>query len=108
LHAERCSIAFFFDVCGEIVIVKELLDVFATWDEVKASNILESLAWVREVWCLVWAVFIHEHCFIRGFDVWVEGTEKGPCFLVCCEQLVLVEGEVMTPVCSLRRIVVDQ
>ncbi len=24
----------------------------------------------------------------------VEGNEKGPCFLVCCEQLMLVEGEV--------------
>ncbi len=26
--------------------------------------------------------------------MWVEGDEKGPCFLVCCEQLVLVEGDV--------------
>ncbi len=29
LHAERCSAAFFFDVCGEMVVVKELLDISA-------------------------------------------------------------------------------
>jgi hypothetical protein len=40
--------AFFFVVCGEMVIVKELLDVSARWDEVKASYILELLAWVCE------------------------------------------------------------
>ncbi len=32
---------FFFDVCGEMVVVKELLDVSAGWDEVKALYILE-------------------------------------------------------------------
>ncbi len=26
--------------------------------------------------------------------MWVEGDEKGPCFLVCCERLVLVDGDV--------------
>ncbi len=83
-----------FDVCGDMVVVKELLDISAGWDEVKALYILESLAWVCEVRCLAWAVFIHERCFIRGFDVWEEGNEKGPCFLVCCEQLVLVERDV--------------
>ncbi len=45
--------AFFFDVCGEMVVVKELLDISAGWDEVKALYILESLAWVGEVQCLV-------------------------------------------------------
>ncbi len=44
--------AFFFDVCREMVIVKELLDVSAGWVEVKALYILESLAWVVEVGCL--------------------------------------------------------
>ncbi len=32
--------AFFLDVCREMVIVKELLDVSAGWDEVKTSYIL--------------------------------------------------------------------
>ncbi len=26
--------------------------------------------------------------------MWVVGNEKGPCLLVCCEQLVLVKGDV--------------
>ncbi len=77
--------AFFFDVCREMVVVKELLDVSARWDEVKALYILELPAWVGEVRCLAWAVFIHEHCFIRGCDVGEEGNKKGPCLLVCCE-----------------------
>ncbi len=41
--------AFFFHVCGEMVVVKELLDISAGWDEVKALYILELLAWVCEV-----------------------------------------------------------
>jgi hypothetical protein len=41
--------AFFFDVCGEMIVVKELLDVSARWDEVKSLYILESLARVGEV-----------------------------------------------------------
>ncbi len=88
--------AFFFDVCREMVVVKELLDVSARWNEVKALYILESSAWVGEVRCLAWAVFIHERCFIGGFDVGEEGNEneKGPCLLVCCERLVLVEGDI--------------
>ncbi len=77
--------AFFFDVCREMVVVKELLDISAGWDEVKALYILELLAWVGEVRCHAWAVFIHEHCFSGGFDVGEEGNKKGPCLLVCCE-----------------------
>ncbi len=77
--------AFFFNVCGEMIVVKELFDVSAGWDEFKDLYILESSAWVCEVQCFAWAAFIHERCFIRGFDVWEEGNEKGPCFLVCCE-----------------------
>ncbi len=46
---ERCGVAFFFDVCGEMVIVKELLDISAGWDEVKALYISELFAWVCEV-----------------------------------------------------------
>jgi hypothetical protein len=42
-------VAFFFDVCREMVVVKELFDVSAGWDEVKALYILESPAWVGEV-----------------------------------------------------------
>ncbi len=41
--------AFFFDVCGKMAVVKELLDISAGWDEVKALYILESSAWVGEV-----------------------------------------------------------
>ncbi len=41
--------AFFFDMCEEMAVVKELLDVSAGWDEVKALYILESMAWAREV-----------------------------------------------------------
>ena len=40
---------FFFDVCREMVVVKELLDISAGWDEVKALYILELPAWVGEV-----------------------------------------------------------
>ncbi len=40
---------FFFDVCREMVVVKELLDVSAGWGEVKSLYILESSAWVGEV-----------------------------------------------------------
>ncbi len=65
--------------------MKELLDVSAGYDEVKALYFLELLTWVHEVWCLMWAVFIHERCFIQGFDVWLVDNKTGPCFLVCCE-----------------------
>ncbi len=41
--------AFFFDVCREMALVKELLGVSAGWDEVKALYILELLAWVGGV-----------------------------------------------------------
>ncbi len=83
--------AFFFDVCREMVVVKEHLDVSAGWDEVKALYILELLAWVGEVQCLMWAVFIHEGCFIGGL-MWAKKATKN--LLVCCEGLVLVEGDV--------------
>ncbi len=48
--------AFLFDVCREMVVVKELLDVSAGWDEVKALYILESSAWDGEVQCLASSV----------------------------------------------------
>ncbi len=41
--------AFFFGVCRGMVVVKELLDASAGWDEVKALYILESPAWVGEI-----------------------------------------------------------
>ncbi len=33
LHVEGCGVAHFFEVCREMVVVKELLDISARWDE---------------------------------------------------------------------------